>query len=113
MALACKGAEFKGALGEARRPRSAEVKRAPDAAMPSGEVLPLLGGDVGDVLPLLAADVGDVRTNAHGSSLVGVTARLDPCVTAHISISPQGRCGAGWKGLQRSEIQTDPLPMNG
>lgn len=31
------------------RPRSAEVKRAPDAAMPGGEVLPLLGANVGDV----------------------------------------------------------------
>jgi hypothetical protein len=50
------------------RPRSAEVKRAPDAAMPGGEVLPLLGADVGDVLPLLGADVGDVSADAHGCS---------------------------------------------
>jgi hypothetical protein len=38
----------------AGRPRSAEVKRVPDAAMPGGEVLPLLGADVGEALPLRA-----------------------------------------------------------
>ena len=52
-------------------PRSAEVKRVPNAAMPGGEVLPLLGAGVGEALPLLGADVGDVCADAHGCFLVG------------------------------------------
>ena len=55
----------------AGRPRSAEVKRVPNAAMPGGEVLPLLGAGVGEALPLLGADVGDVCADAHGCFLVG------------------------------------------
>ena len=79
------------ACGQARwRPRSAEVKRAPDAAMPGDEVLPLLGADVGDVLPLLRADLGDMRADAHGCSLVEpAAARIDPSVAAHFGTASQ------------------------
>jgi hypothetical protein len=59
--------ELAEATGIDRSP-SAELKRAPDAAMPGGEVLPLLGGDARDVLPLLGAHVLDVCADTQGYS---------------------------------------------